>query len=147
MQKHKLKGLATGIGSLPHKDADSALDLIFKYCPEIPFWPQLPKRDIREGMIAQFSENLPCLEFGSEGLFFEPKDKEKKLEKFYERIIAEDVDYFKISPDFASGLYKFYQRLEKSDLRNIELIKCQVTGPFTFAASIKNENGVCFVTR
>ena len=76
-----------GIGSLPYLEANSALDLIFEYCPQIPFWPQLPKRDAREGMTAQFSEHVPC--------------KDKELELFYDRIISEDLDYFKISPDFA----------------------------------------------
>ena len=137
-----LKGLATGIGSLPHKDIEAALDLIFKYMPSIPFWPQLPKRDIREGMIVQFSENLPCLKVSRDGLFFSTlQDKEKELEIFYERIIAGDVDYFKISQDFASGLHKFYQRLENSSSSDIEFIKCQITGPFTFAASVKDELG------
>ncbi len=136
-----LKGLATGIGSLPHKDADLALDLIFKYLPQAPFWPQLPKRDVREGMIAQFSEKLPCLKLGKEGLAFDAKNKEKELENFYEHIIAADVDYFKISPDYAAGIYAFYQRLKKADLKNIQYIKCQVTGPLTFAASIKDEAG------
>jgi len=137
-----LKGLATGIGSLPHKDIEAALDLIFKYLPHIPFWPQLPKRDIREGMIVQFSENLPCLKVSRDGLFFSTlQDKEKELEIFYERIIAGDVDYFKISQDFASGLHKFYQRLENSSSSDIEFIKCQITGPFTFAASVKDESG------
>jgi len=129
----KLKGLATGIGSLPHKDVDSALDLIFKYTPQIPFWPQLPKRDIREGMVEQFSE----------GLVFKPEEKE--LEKFYERIIANDIDYFKISPDFAVGLHKFYQRLEKTNLKGIEFIKCQVVGPFTLAASINDAQGIALL--
>ncbi len=137
-----LKGLATGIGSLPHKDIEAALDLIFKYLPSIPFWPQLPKRDIREGMVAQFSENLPCLKVSRDGLFFSTlQDKEKELEIFYERIIAGDVDYFKISQAFASGLHKFYQRLENSSSSDIEFIKCQITGPFTFAASVKDELG------
>jgi methionine synthase II (cobalamin-independent) len=137
-----LKGLATGIGSLPHKDADSALDLISEYVPEIPFWPQLPKRDIREGMIVQFSENLPFLKVNKNGLKFSAVDaKDKELEIFYERIIANDIDYFKISEEFALGLYKFYQRLENSYLEGIEFIKCQVTGPFTFAASIKDGLG------
>ena len=140
-----LKGLATGVGSLPHKDIDSALDLIFKSVPQAPFWPQLPKRDMREGMVAQFSENLPGLKITKEGLSFNPKDKEKELELFYERIIAQDTDYFRISSDFASGLEKFYQRLERSDLKNIEFIKLQVTGPFTFAASIKDENGAALL--
>lgn len=138
----ELKGLATGIGSLPHKDADSALDLVFNYLPEIPFWPQLSKRDIREGMIAQFSENLPFLRVDKDGLKFSALDgKEKELEIFYEKIIANDIDYFKISEEFALGLHRFYQRLENSHLGDIEFIKCQVTGPFTFAASLKDDLG------
>jgi len=137
-----LKGLATGIGSLPYKDADSALDLIFKYTPNIPFWPQLPKRDTREGMVAQFSENLPFLKMEENGLhFFALETKDRELEVFYERIIANDVDYFKISEEFATGLYKFYQRLKTVDLDKINFIKCQVTGPFTFAASINSDKG------
>ena len=141
----ELKGLATGVGSLPHKDADLALDLVFKSVPEAPFWPQLPKRDMREGMVAQFSENLPCLEITKADLSFNPQDKEKKLELFYERIIAQDTDYFAISSDFALGLEKFYQRLEKTGLKNIEFIKLQVTGPFTFAASIKDDMGAALL--
>jgi len=136
-----LKGLATGVGSLPHKEIGAALDLIFEYLPVIPFWPQLPKRDIREGMVAQFSENLPCLKVARDGLFFDGSCQEKALEAFYERIIAGDIDYFKISQDFALGLHKFYQRLENSSSSDIEFIKCQITGPFTFAASVKDESG------
>ncbi|TRZ94920.1 methionine synthase [bacterium] len=136
-----LKGLATGIGSLPHQNTEEALDLIFKYVPNIPFWPQLPKRDFREGMISQFSENIPCLGVSKDSLIFNPAKKEEELELFYERIIGQDLDYFKINPDFASGLYRFCQRLGRINLDNIEYIKCQITGPFTFAASIKDENG------
>jgi len=136
-----LKGLATGIGSLPHKEAGEAVDIVFKYVPNIPFWPQLPKRDWREGMINQFSEKLPCLSLSKDGMIFNPIRKEEELEYFYNRIISEDLDYFKITPDYAAGLYKFCQRLEKIDLGRLEFIKCQITGPFTFAASIKDDTG------
>ncbi|MFC1675027.1 methionine synthase [Candidatus Omnitrophota bacterium] len=136
-----MKILATGIGSMPQEDADQALDLIFKYTPHVPFWPQLPKRDKREGMVAQYSQGLPCLKVTADGLFFDPKDKDKQLELLYERIIANDLEHFKISPDFAPGLYKFCQRLEKQDLKGVEYIKGQMTGPFTFAASAKDESG------
>jgi methionine synthase II (cobalamin-independent) len=139
----KIKGLATGIGSMPHKDADAALDLVFKYAPQIPFWPQLPQRHIREGMVAQFSENLAGVELGPQGLTFRPD--EKKLEVFYERLIAQDLDYFKISPEFALGLDRFYARLKKENLKAVEFIKCQVTGPFTFSASINDEKGVALL--
>ena len=50
-----LKGLATGIGSLPLTNVQATLDLILRYLPVAPFWPQLPKCDQREGMLAQFS--------------------------------------------------------------------------------------------
>lgn len=134
-----IRGLATGTGSFPHLDADKALDLIFKYVPQAPFWPQLPKRDFREGMVVQFSENLPGLKIKGNSLVFEPKEKE--LELFYEKIISDDPEYFKISPEFAAGLYRFYERLNNADLKPIDFIKVQVTGPFTFLASVKDENG------
>jgi methionine synthase II (cobalamin-independent) len=142
MVMKSLKGLATGVGSLPYQDADGALDLIFKYVPNIPFWPQLPQRNIREGMIAQFSENIPCLKVNDSGVYFDPECKEESLERFYSKAIAEDLDYFKISDTYASGLYKFYEKLKGSNLQEVEFIKLQVTGPFTFAAGLNNESGV-----
>jgi len=142
---NKLKGLAIGIGSLPYTEEAPALDLIFKYLPETPFWPQLPKRDIREGMVAQFSQNLPCLKMTSDGIFYDPKNQEHELEIFYEQIISNNLDYFKIGPDFASGLFEFYTRLEKANLEKVEFIKCQITGPITFAASIKDNKGVALL--
>jgi len=140
-----ISGLATGVGSLPFVDADAALDLIFKSLPEIPFWPQLPKRSHLESMITQFSENLPCLEATDEGVVYNPANREDKLEKFYERIIAQDAEYFKISDKAALGLYKFCQRLEKADLSKVKYIKCHVTGPFTFAAGLSDENEVALL--
>ncbi len=142
MLMEKLKGLATGVGSLPCQDADSALDLIFKYLPNIPFWPQLPRRDLREGMIAQFSENIPCIKINDSGVYFDPEGKDVSLEKFYERAIAEDFEYFKVSDTYASGLYKFYERLTRLDLKEINFIKLQVTGPFTFAAGFSDQSGI-----
>lgn len=135
-------GLATGIGSLPFKDPDPALDLIFTYCFEIPFWPQLPQRGACESMVAQFSENLPCLRFTEEGVIFDPRNQDSEMEKFYERIIGQDVGHFRISEGFAPGLWRFAERLEKSDLDEVEFIKFHVTGPFTFAASINNEKNL-----
>jgi len=128
------------MGSFPCLDADEALDRIFKYTPSIPFWPQLPKRDAREGMIAQFSEHLPGLNI-EEGKVSFKSSGDRGLELFYEKVISSDTDYFKISPDFAQGLYKFYRRLENSDLKKVEFIKGQITGPFTFASAITDDAG------
>ena len=84
---NEITGLATGIGSMPHKDVNTALDLVFKYTPQIPFWPQLPKRDARETMVAQASEGLPFIKIKDKELIFDDEDKEKKLEIFYDKVI------------------------------------------------------------
>ena len=136
-----VKGLATGIGSLPFVDTQRAIDLILRCVPHAPFWPQLPKCDMREGMIAQFSENLPGLKIDQSGLHFAPIDIEKELEIFYEKFISQDLSYFKLTPEFARGLHAFYQRLKDTDLSKVEFIKCQVTGPFTFCSGINDSNG------
>lgn len=136
-----LKGLATGVGSLPLVDPQKAVDLVLRCVPQAPFWPQLPKIDPREGMITQFSENLPGLKAASGLSHFSCQDQEKELELFYERFIEQDLAYFKISPDFARGLYVFYQRLKNMNLSGLEFIKCQVTGPFTFCSGINDAGG------
>jgi len=38
-----------------------AISLIFDTCPEIPFWPQLPKRAPYENMYIPFLEGVPCV--------------------------------------------------------------------------------------
>ncbi|MDD5044756.1 MAG: methionine synthase [Candidatus Omnitrophica bacterium] len=137
----QLKGSATLIGSFPYKDADEALDLIFQYAPAIPSWPQLPRRDAKEGMVAQYSEGLPCLKMSGKGLYLDESDKEANLEAFYAAVIDKDIQKFEISEDYSQGLWRFYQRLENSDLSKIKYIKCHVTGPFTFAAGINDASG------
>jgi methionine synthase II (cobalamin-independent) len=51
------------------------------------------------------------------------------------------VEHFAITPDYAIGLHKFRQRLRSTGCLNVEFIKCHITGPFTFAAAIKDESG------
>ena len=139
------KGLATGIGSMPHTDVHLAMDLILKYTPEIPFWPQLPKRDYKESMVAQFSEGFPCLEVTPRGVTFDGSEMDAKLEQFYDKIINSDVPSFKISPDYAAGLWKFYDILLKGNCKEAQFIKCQLVGPFTFASSINDDKGVALI--
>jgi len=136
-----IKGLATGIGSLPYKNAEEASDIVFKYLSQIPFWPQLPKRSLREGMVAQFGENFPCLEVTDDGLLYRAQNKEGQLERFYAKIIEQDLAYFNISPNCSEGIYSFHNSLRSRNIDEVRFIKCHITGPFTFAASVKDENG------
>ena len=52
---------ATGIGSLPHTDARAAVEAVFAFSPDLPYWPQLPKVSSKEGMNEQALAGLPGL--------------------------------------------------------------------------------------
>ena len=79
--------LASGIGSLPHTDPNEACRLIWDLLPDIPFWPQLPKRSSIENMYYQYAENMPGLVVKEDGGFHIDDGKEdfyEELERFYQ---------------------------------------------------------------
>ena len=58
---------ATGVGSLPHRDADEAAEFSLRFAPELPFAPTLPRRSPAEGMIAQALVGLNGVSVGPNG--------------------------------------------------------------------------------
>ncbi len=133
--------LPTGIGSLPHEDPQQALDLIFRNFPEVPFWPQLARRDFRENMYAQFSEDLASvrLDLAHEWMGAVIDDNVlPQIEAFYARYLAEDPGLFAVSPEYAAGLYAFRERAE--ELRLAKVIKGHVTGPISFGLKVTDQN-------
>jgi methionine synthase II (cobalamin-independent) len=136
------KCLATGIGSLPYKNSQDALLKVKKFLSEIPYWPQLPKRSYLESMTAQFIENFACLKIDKEKqkVTYDIKEnKDIQFTEFYEKILKPDFTYFKISKEYAEGLYVLLDELEQGKLSEQEFIKGQVTGPFTLGAAIIGE--------
>lgn len=129
-----LKGLATGIGSLPFTEAGEAVSAVLSAFPEIPFWPQLPKRSKEEGMVPQFTDGLPSSEAASE----------EALESFYDAVIRGDLVPFAIPQERAAGLYRLKEEFRRDPglLAPVRYIKGQITGPLTFAAALKDEKGV-----
>ncbi|MFH1856100.1 MAG: hypothetical protein ABH836_02570 [Candidatus Omnitrophota bacterium] len=138
------KCLATGIGSLPYKDSQTAFAKAKETFSKIPFWPQLPKRSYLEGMNTQFVEKFACLRADDKektAVFEGGENKEEQLAIFYEKILNLDSGYFEISKEYAETLYLLLEELKENKLSEAEFVKGQVTGPFTMAASIKGENG------
>src|SRR5512139_417366 len=89
--------LATGVGSLPHRDVTRACALIARTLPQTPFWPQLPKHSILESMNVQVSPGLPFLkveESTGEIHFDATLDEAQELEKVYNFYLAGDVDSY-----------------------------------------------------
>lgn len=133
---------ATGIGSFPHKEEKEVFRLIFRDFPQIPFWPQLPKRSFLEGMLVQYSEGFPSLKRDeriqkvwvdtSEGF-------DREVEIFYQWIEEENLEPFRISEDFAIGLRILEDLSSKGNRKEIKYIKGQVTGPITFGLSLTDQ--------
>ena len=134
---------ATAIGSYPHQSTQAVCDLILKTTPEIPFWPQLPNLDFRELMDFQYCEGIPRVVLNTEEKTMHidtSGDFSSEFEAFYENYLAENLDYFKISPEFSRGLYKMEEMLLKADRSAMKYFKTQITGPVTFGLSTKDEN-------
>jgi len=129
---------ATAIGSLPHLDADEACRLTLACLPELPVWPQLPRRSFLENMYVQYSEGLPGRVVDEEGrrIFCEDKDAHwEDIEAFYRDCEEGRDERFAISPLYASGLHALAEMLRGGE-RSYPLVKGQVTGPFSFGLSV-----------
>lgn len=62
-------GLASGIGSLPHVDVAEGAEVSLRLQPRLPATPQLPMRDAREGVVAQWVGALPEVLLAPDGSF------------------------------------------------------------------------------
>lgn len=135
--------MATAIGSFPHKDPEAACDVIVRSVPDIPVWPQLPNADFREQMEIQYCEGMPCtvVDDADRRMYFDTSgDITGELERFYENVLSENLDYFKISPAFSRGIYRMEDKLSKIDRSSIRYFKNQVTGPITVGLNRVDEN-------
>jgi len=134
--------ITTGIGSFPHQDEKEVFRLILKNFPEIPFWPQLPKRSFLEGMVVQYSEGFPSLRWNEKeqrvwvdtSLGFE-----KEIEKFYQRLEGGELEPFQITEDFAKGLRILKDLSSEDHRKEIKYIKGQITGPITFGLALTDQ--------
>jgi hypothetical protein len=140
---HLNRFLATGVGSLPFTDPRQACDLVFgHFKDDIPFWPQLPKRNFKENMYAQFSERIPGVtidEAAKEIFINSAKDTyTQELEAVYERYLADDVEYFSVGEDYAGGLYEFIQHPQPRI--KYPFVKGQIIGPISFGLTVTDQN-------
>ncbi len=133
--------LPTGVGSLPHTNPQRALELILRNFAQLPYWPQLPKRDFRENMYAEFSQDLPSVQIDLAHEWMGAVIDDNllpQIEAFYSRYLAEDLDLFSISPEYAAGLYALKEH--RDELRRAKWIKGQVTGPISFGLKVTDQN-------
>ncbi len=137
------------IGSLPVSNHAEAVDWVLAHTPEIPVWPQLPVHP-REGMMRQFLSGMPGLTVSNGRVFIDTDAPGFDAETiaFFETVLAEadsppadfQVSAFALTEDEAPGLFALHEAIAS---RNLPLfaVKGQVTGPFTQATAVKDQNG------
>ena len=135
--------LATGIGSLPLEDPAEAVDLVLAHLPEIPFWPQLPRRGFREQMVPQYAEGFPGLveDPARERIHVESARAVEEMAAFYEREMAGDPEAFALTPGYAAAFEPFVEAVVRHRPPTVRFTKGHVTGPVTFGFTLKDERG------
>jgi hypothetical protein len=146
----KPKFLATAIGSLPHANANQAVDVVMKAIPEAPIWPQVSSRGLHEQMEIQYSEGMPCrvIDEAKGRMFFQTDgDYSEAFAEFYENyMLAMDIDEgtgdcsaMAISPEYSAGIYALEARLQ-AEGGTRPFVKVQTTGPCSFSLTVVDEN-------
>lgn len=136
-EKFEFNGLATAIGSMPHVDPHEACSPVLTHLPDIPVWPQLPRRSFLENMYVQFSEDFPGVVLEDERIWVDrSQDLSKSLEKLYADYLGDNSDNRVISRDYAAGLHIF---LDVAAEENVKAAKGQVTGPFSFGLTVADQ--------
>jgi methionine synthase II (cobalamin-independent) len=136
--------VTTGIGSFPHQDEKEVFGLILKNFPEIPFWPQLPKRSFLEGMVVQYSEGFPALRWNEQEqrVWVDTSHGfDKEIERFYQHLEEGELKPFEITKDFARGLRILNDLTPEDQRKEIKYIKGQIAGPITFGLALSDLEG------
>jgi len=148
MQSLQPEGRAVLIGSLPIDDHQEAFSLVCEHTPDIPLWVQLPVNK-KEGMMVQFLPGLPGLTAKDDDFFIDSEGEtfDAELLDFYEDYMSvvegkKDLNdsRFVLQPDTADGFFIFLNQIGDRSPAPFA-VKGQITGPFTLATGIKDQNG------
>jgi len=148
-------GSGTGVGSLPHKDAEKAVKMSINSFCRFPHWPQTPAFSDRGNMIDQavFAlENfglVKCLPSGSYMFCEDDPDWHKNFTDFFE-FYKEFMEgsgseglidhYFSLPEQGFPGFYIFKEIVQKLDASKT-VLKGQTAGPLTVGLALKDSSG------
>ncbi len=148
MRNFKGSGSATLIGSMPHTDRQKVIDLVLRFAPQIPVWPQLPAYPA-EQMMVQYIEGLPGLteEAGKVFVRTDTPEFDQQTYSFYEEYLEVEAgsadlenSRFAMGPETASTFLSFVDALAAAPA-TFRAVKGQVAGPFTLLSGLKDQDG------
>ena len=129
--------LPTAVGSLPHTDPMAACELVQRYLLDVPAWPQLPRRGVRESIQVQFSQGFPGVVTQDGRVFVDRgRDLDADLERLYTRYLSRDLDASALDGRCAAGLAHFLTLGFKS----VQAVKGQIIGPLSFGLTVTDQD-------
>jgi len=120
--------------------------------PDIPHWPQLPRRSPKEHFIHQFLHPLVACgllgeQAGRWGFDLSRGDSAQCLASFYDTCLPAEENRLACRQSFlptveaAAGLHAFLARGNANGLAGASFVKGQIAGPLTVALELKDEQG------
>ena len=122
VSKHLLGGVATGIGSLPHRDAKQGAEFALRMTPDLPTIPTLTRRSPNEDMIAMAVAGIRGIKFGQ---YNSPIIDVDKIDRYADVITDFDHDAY-------LGLRTFLEVAKGYT----GPVKWQFTGPVTLGQAL-----------
>lgn len=132
------KMMAYCMAGMPRRSIDEACDVMIRYFPEITTIP-MPTQSQRI-----WTERTPLLKIDREKkqIFFEvDAGRDGELVEFYEKHLAEDWEYFGISPDLDPTLYALAERHREKPWAGLHRIHFGFPGLYSWGLSIKDNKG------
>ena len=135
--KFRPKLMAYCMPGMPRRNSEEACQVMMRNFPEVITIPQ-PTLSQR-----MWTERTPCLKIDREKrqLSFEISGRENELVEFYDRYLAQDLDYFAISPELDPPLYTLAEMYKEKPWSELKLIHFSFPGLYSWGLSIKDESG------
>ncbi len=130
---------ATMMASVPIRDVSQMVRLILDHCPQAPRLP-IMTRSFR-----WMYEGLPCLHLDhgkKQAYMVPPEEREAEVLEFYDRVEADDLDYFATSEDAAPFYYRVIEALQKASRPEMKWIGLQFPGPMVLGDTFRQTNGM-----
>ncbi|MBU0513875.1 MAG: hypothetical protein KJ621_03805 [Proteobacteria bacterium] len=131
MSDFKPRLMATTLHIVPWRDPAEACRIMIERFPEAPSVPRL------SFSVKMYMDGMPCLVVDREKkrLLFD-LSRGDELERFYERYLDGDVDYFAMDPQSAPGFYTLVDLLKRSPPPGLKLVHLELPGPITWGLSL-----------
>jgi hypothetical protein len=139
--KFEPKWLPMAMGSVPLTSPAEAWAWTLRYTPQIPIWPQLPRRSYLENMYAQFAQNFPgaVVDLETERTYVDrTQDLDRDMERLYVAYLQNDLEYGALSPEYAAGMH-YLLNAEGLLPSGLAAIKGQVTGPISWGLTVVDQ--------